>query len=106
VALLPWLGLLQAFPHTHADTAIPQEELACSASSPRSHEVHLHEAGHLLPHYPCLACLAGMSHAAAPSLFKLEREEPAARFAAEQTHDVRSRSRAYLPLSRGPPVAV
>lgn len=104
VALLPWLGVLQSLPHHHADATVSQEELACSASSPKSSEIHLHAAGRPLPHHPCLACLAGASQAAAPSLVKLERGESAAKLAAERPHEVRSQSRTHLPLLRGPPV--
>jgi len=106
VALLPWLGLVRALPHHHADTTVSQELLACSASSPSSSEIHLHEAGHLLPPHPCLACLAAASHAAAPSLVKAELGESTSRLSAERSHEVRSRSRAHLPLLRGPPVVV
>jgi hypothetical protein len=104
VALLPWLGLLQAVPHHHADATVSQEALACSASSPSSSEIHLHTAGHLLPFHPCLACLAAASHAAVPSLLKLVRGDSTAQLPAERPHEVRSRSHAHLPLLRGPPV--
>ncbi|MDX2436597.1 MAG: hypothetical protein QNL88_06045 [Acidobacteriota bacterium] len=104
VTLLPWLGLLQALPHSHTDTEIPQEALACSASAPGSHEVHLHGAGQSLAPHPCLACLAGTSHAAAPSPAKLAGAESVTSLTAARADDVRSRSRAHLPLLRGPPV--
>jgi hypothetical protein len=104
-ALLPWLGVLQSLPHTHSDAAVPREHLVCSASGPTSHEVHLHGAGHVLPPHPCLACLAGASHAASPPPVKMAWVESTAPFVAEQEDAVRSRSSVSLPLLRGPPLA-
>jgi hypothetical protein len=104
MALLPWLGLVQALPHNHAGASVSQELSVCSTSGPNSTEVRLHHRGDLLPHHVCLACLASASHAAAPSQVKLDREEFAVRFPAERPHEGHSRSHAHLPLLRGPPV--
>lgn len=106
VALLPWLGMLQALPHDHGDTRVPQETLTCSASHPTSNESHLHAAGLLLAPHQCLACLAGTSHAASPSSVKLAGVESAASLDGERPADVRSRSCVSLPPLRGPPVTV
>jgi len=102
--LLPWLGLVQGLPHSHSDGSIPQEELACSVSGPNSNESHLHAAGNPLPAHPCLACLAGTSHAAAPSLVQLKREQSATRLPTAPPREAHARNRFHLPLLRGPPV--
>jgi hypothetical protein len=105
VALLPWLGMLQALPHDHGDARVPSETLACSASHPTSSESHLHTAGVLLAPHQCLACLAGASHAESPPPVKLVGLETSATLDVERPADVRSRSCAALPLLRGPPDA-
>jgi hypothetical protein len=61
--LLAWHGVLLAMPHNHADAAVPQEELVCSASHPLSQTNHLHASGRLLTPHPCLACLASTTTA-------------------------------------------
>ena len=106
VVLLPWLGMLQALPHDHGDAGVPKEHLTCSASRPTSHEVHLHAAGQVVPSHPCLACLAGASHAASPPPVRVVGVEPTATVVAERQADVRSRSCVSFPLLRGPPVTV
>ena len=104
--VLPWIGLVQAVPHFHADTQVSQEVLACTASSPISHEVHLHGAGETLTPHPCVACLAGTSRAAAPSPVTPGEVESAPFLWTEQPHDVRSLNHSPLPLLRGPPATL
>lgn len=105
VVVLPWIGILQALPHSHADLLIPREELDCSASSPTSHEVHLHHGGRVLTPHQCLACLAGSSFAVVPTPVMLAAAPFVAPLTAEGPADVRWRVRYSLPLVRGPPVA-
>ena len=102
-ALLPWLGLVQAIPHHHAESGVPQEELACSASRPSSHEQHLHNAGHDLAHHHCLVCLAGSFVSWVPGSVGILYEEEARPLQGSRPFDLRPRLRAELPQLRGPP---
>ena len=102
--LLAWHGLLLATPHTHADHAVPQEEIACSASRPSSQNNHLHGSGRLLASHPCLACLAGSTVADAPGSGEVETAPVGDSPVAATPSDLRSRLHAHLPLLRGPPV--
>lgn len=105
VALLPWVGMLRALPHNHADVLVPQEALGCSASSPTSHEFHLHGVGHHLPPHLCLACLAGSSHAEDPVPVTVAVTPSAAPLAVNRVAGVQSSICSHLPLVRGPPAA-
>ena len=104
--LMTWHGIILGLPPNHADTGIPQEELACSASHPLSSTFHLHGAGEVLTPHHCLACLAGSNHAAAPAMmaarpvFSKQVQEVAA------VTDCRPYGRFHLPLLRGPPAIV
>jgi hypothetical protein len=105
-ALLAWHGMLLAIPHNHADHAISQEQLYCSASHPSSDASHLHAKGqHLSPH-PCIACLVGSTvvDAAGSDAFEGVADQGAAEVVASSDH--RSRYRSHLPPHRGPPSLV
>ena len=104
--LVVWHGLLQGAPHTHADRTVPQELLACSASHPFSHEVHLHSAGKVMTPHVCLACLAGSVTAAIPAASCGGAAAVGAPAIEVVATDVRSQLNAELPLLRGPPVIV
>jgi len=104
--MLPWSGMVQSVPHNHSDMLVPQEALACAASGPTSKEVHLHGAGDLLAPHPCIACLAGSNHAAAPRPFTLGGVEVASPLQVARPHDLGSRNRLQLPMLRGPPAGV
>ena len=107
VAMLAvWHGVLLAVPHNHVDTAVPQEELACSASHPLSQTSHLHSAGHLLDHHACLACFAGTSSATAPGLENLAILMPSDSLPTKLPGDCRAQIHAHFPLLRGPPLVV
>jgi hypothetical protein len=100
-----WHALLQGVPHHHADTAVPQERMTCSASRPLSQEFHLHSAGEALDVHSCLACSAGST-----AEFSDQADDaahvPDLRASAEVGQpDCRSLHRAHLPLHRGPPAA-
>lgn len=101
--LVLWHGIMAGVPHHHADTAVPQERLACSASHPLSQESHLHDRGETLESHPCLACILGSVIASTPSPASAARvpEHPAV--AAGGLPDFRSHHRVLLPLHRGPP---
>ena len=91
-------------PHTHADAAVPQEELACSASRPTSQTNHLHGSGHVVTPHPCLACLAGTAVADALGLAGIEEAAIGESTIVGASSDLRSRLHSYLPLLRGPPL--
>jgi hypothetical protein len=102
--LVAWYGVVFSIPHNHADGALPQEELACSASHPTSQTSHLHASGQLLSPHPCLACLAGFTggdlHSGSTVWLADDCEsEITVGFAGS-----RSDHFAHIPLLRGPPV--
>ena len=101
--LLTWHGVLISTPHDHADTAVPQEELACSASSPSSQTSHLYGSGRLLAPHPCQACLAGSAPADSFGGVGAETLADGESIVATVSTDLRSRFHAHLPLLRGPP---
>ena len=101
---LTWHGVLLATPHSHADNAVPQEELACSASHPSSQITHLHGSGHSVPPHPCLACLAGTTVADAMGLAEVEEAAVGESIIVVASSDLRSRLHTQLPLLRGPPL--
>ena len=101
--LLAWNGVVLSTPHTHADTAIPQEELACSASRPLSQTNHLHGSGHSVTHHLCLACLAGTTVADAMRLAEVEEAAVGESTRMTASSDLRSRLYIQLPFLRGPP---
>ena len=103
-ALLAWHGVLLATPHNHADNTVPQEELACSASHPRSQTDHLHGSGRLLAPHPCLACLAGTTVAVTPGIARVEGAVVDGSAGVAPVCDLRSRLHTQLPLLRGPPL--
>jgi hypothetical protein len=101
--LAVWHGVLLGVPHNHVDTAVPQEELACSASHPFSQTSHLHSAGHLLAPHDCLACFAGTNGATAPGLSSLPVLIPSEVLLDVPGEDCRAQIHSHLPLLRGPP---
>jgi len=101
--LLAWHGVMLATPHDHADTKVPQEELACSASHPSSQTSHLHHSGRMLSRQICLACLAGTAVAEAPEVSGVESITIGGLATSAASPDLRSRLRTELPLLRGPP---
>lgn len=104
--LVVWHGVMLSTPHTHADAAVPQEELVCSASHPLSQTHHLHGSGRLLSPHPCLACLAGSTIADAPGTAGIGAASACDVLVAIAASDLRSRLHTHLPLLRGPPPAV
>jgi hypothetical protein len=102
--LLAWHGLLLSTPHNHADHAVPQEELACSASHPSSHTNHLHGSGRLLASHLCLACLAGSTVPDAPAAVTVNPVTDGHTAVVFAAIDLRSRIHTHLPLLRGPPL--
>ena len=106
-AILPaWHGLLLSTPHSHADNAVPQEELVCSASHPSSQKLHLHEAGQLLTPHPCLACLAGSNFAAMGGASIIEMTTVVSGASVVSATDCRFETLAHLADLRAPPFAV
>ena len=103
-ALVGWHGVVLSTPHNHADVAVPQEQLACSASHPSSQANHLHAAGRLLSPHPCLACLAGSTVTETPGIVGVDTLTPAGPAVATRSLDRRSRLYTSLPLLRGPPL--
>ena len=101
-----WHGVLLAVPHNHVDSAVPQEELACSASHPLSQTSHLHGSGQLLAPHSCLACFAGTSGAITPGVAISNTPIPSIVRASFSSDDCRSQSYSHLPLLRGPPAIV
>ena len=101
--LLAWHGVVLSTPHTHADTAISQEELACLASRPLSQTNHLHGSGHSVTHHLCLACLAGTAVADAMRLAEVEEAAVGKSTRMTASSDLRSRLYIQLPFLRGPP---
>jgi hypothetical protein len=104
--LVLWHGVLLGVPHNHVDTAVPQEELACSASHSLSQTSHLHAAGHLLEYHACLACFAGTSGATAPGHAALTVRLPSIALLSISSSDCRSQIHPNLPPHRGPPSLV
>lgn len=102
-ALLPWMGVLQALPHHHAESGVPQEELTCLASRPMSDLEHLHSAGDRLHHNPCSTCIAGATTAWTSKNVTVVCGEDEGTLTGSDLYDLRSRLRAQLPLQRGPP---
>jgi len=102
--LLTWHGVLGSIPHIHADNAVPQEEIACSASGSSSQTFHLHGSGRLLSPHVCLACLAGTTVADAPGTAEVEGAAIDRSTVAARSSDLRARLHSQLPLLRGPPV--
>jgi hypothetical protein len=102
--LLAWHGLLLSTPHNHVEHAVPQEELACSASHPSSHNNHLHGSGQLMASHLCLACLAGSTVWEAPGVAQVEMAPVGDSMVAAAFLDLRSRLHTHIPLLRGPPV--
>jgi len=101
-----WHGVLLSTPHCHAENAMPQEELVCSASHPSSQESHLHDAGqHLTPH-TCLACLAGSNIAAMGYASIIEMTTVVSGASVVSATDCRFETFAYLADLRAPPFAV
>lgn len=101
--LLTWHGVLISTPHSHADRSVPQEELACSASSPSSQNHHLHDSGRLRAPRPCLACLAGPTSAEVFGVAGLATSAAGKSTSVTVSPDLRSRLQTQLPLLRGPP---
>ena len=104
-ALLAWHGMLLATPHNHTDNAVPQEELACSASHPSSQTSHLHNSGRLLSPHPCLACLAGTTVVEVPANRGVGSTTHAEWADISSSPDLWSRLHLQLPLLRGPPAS-
>ncbi len=104
VTLLTWHGVLLSTPHNHADTAVPHEELVCSASHPSSQTNHLHGSGHLLSPHPCVACLVGSTVADTLGIAEIETATVSVPIFVVESSDLRSRLHSHLPLLRGPPL--
>jgi hypothetical protein len=104
--LVAWHGLLLSTPHSHAENAVPQEELVCSASHPSSQESHLHEAGQLLTPHTCLACLAGSNFAAMGGASIIEMTTVVSGASVVSATDCRFETLAHLADLRAPPFAV
>ena len=104
--LLAWHGVLLSTPHNHADNAVPQEELACSASQPSSQTNHLHGSGRAVSSHPCLACLAGSTVADAPGIAEVESVAGGESCVVVVSTDLRARLQSHLPLLRGPPLTI
>lgn len=102
--LLSWQTVILAVPHNHSDNAVPQEELACSASHPLSPTSHLHGAGLVLSPHPCLACLAGSTVAEEPAAEELVAATSCEPVVGTSIGVHRPRHIARLPLSRAPPL--
>lgn len=102
-ALLTWHGALLATPHNHADSSVPQEELACSVSHPSSQTSHLHGAGRLLLPHACLACLAGTTVVDVIGISGIDGAIVGRSVVAVSATDLRSRFHTRLPPLRGPP---
>lgn len=104
--LVAWNGMLLSVPHKHADIAVPQEELACSASHPSSKTNHLHDSGRLLSPHLCVACLAGSNVAASPGIATIAAMVPSVAGEAIDLAVGRPHLHTRLPLTRGPPPTV
>ncbi len=103
--LLTWQTVILAVPHNHADSAVPQEELACSASHPLSPTSHLHGAGLVLSPHPCLACLAESTVADEPASENIPAATNCEPVVGASVEGHRPLHLARLPLSRAPPLA-
>ena len=103
-ALLALHGVLLATPHNHADTTVPQEELACSVSHPSSQTNHLHDSGRLLSPHPCLACVAGTTIVDVIGISGIDEAVADRLVIAASFTDLRSRVHTRLPPLRGPPL--
>ncbi len=101
---LTWHGVLLSTPHTHADDAVPREELTCSASHPTSQTNHLHGLGHSVSLHSCLACLAGTTVVDTLGLTEVEEAAVGESIIVAASSDLRSRLHTQLPLLRGPPL--
>ncbi|MCW8984461.1 MAG: hypothetical protein OQK55_03895 [Thermoanaerobaculales bacterium] len=101
---LAWHGVLLSTPHNHADNAVPQEELACSASHPTSQTYHLHVSGNSLTPHPCLACVFGSTVAEGPGITEISDSPAGTSFVTGVSTDLRARYQTQLPLLRGPPL--
>jgi len=99
-----WYGVLLSTPHNHANNAVPQEELACSASHPFSQTNHLHASGLSVTPHPCLACLAGTTVVDTLGLAEVEEAAVGETVFVAPSSDLRSRLHTQLPLLRGPPL--
>lgn len=103
--LVAWYGVVFSVPHNHADSAIPQEKLACSASHPTSQTSHLHTSGRPLSPHPCLACLSGSTAAnlepGSQVAFAEDSGSPVILSVVGSGPD----SFTHLPPLRGPPIA-
>lgn len=104
--LVVWQGVVFSVPHDHADIAVPQEELACSASHPSSTTEHLHGSGRILSPHPCVACLVGSTAAETHGIVEIDTAPDICWIVAPEICDLRSSENARLPLLRGPPALV
>jgi hypothetical protein len=104
--LLAWHGVLLATPHNHADTTVPQEVLACSASHSSSQTNHLHGSGRLLSPHPCLACLAGTTVIDTVGISGIGGVVDDQLIVVAASPDLRARFHTRLPPLRGPPLTI
>jgi hypothetical protein len=96
-------GVIVSIPHDHADGAVPQEELACSASHPSSETEHLHGSGRLLAPHACVACLAGSTAGESLGVVSIDGAPESGPCVVTDANEMRLRDRARLPFLRGPP---
>jgi len=104
--LVSWQGIVLSIPHNHSDSAVPQEELLCSASRPSSDAFHLHAKGQQLSPHPCIACLAGWQIADEPGSTAVEGMADQGAGGVSLGEGLRSRFHSHLPPDRGPPSLV